>query len=98
MARWFPPIARLTLFLTVKNAFREANRRLSTFLATFKRRRVLIGQRLLQLASKMAATYDLSSHDALVVAISGSADIPDIAALDADFRSVDGIELWDNLS
>ena len=80
-----------------KNAFAEAERDLSTFLGAFNTQRVRITRRLMTLGSVMAATYDLRSHDALVAAISQDARIPDIVALDADFRAVDGIELWDNL-
>ena len=80
-----------------QNAFVEADLQLSTFLAAFNTRRVRISERLMKLGSTMAATYNLSSHDALAVAISWDAGIPDIAALDHDFEAVDGIELWDNL-
>jgi predicted nucleic acid-binding protein len=80
-----------------RNAFVEADRQLGTFLAAFNTRRVSVDRRIMKLGSEMAATYNLSSHDALVVAISWDTGIADIAALDDDFEAVDGIELWDNL-
>lgn len=37
------------------------------------------------------------SHDSLVVAVAFDLGVPDVAATDRDFRSVDGLELWDGL-
>jgi predicted nucleic acid-binding protein len=80
-----------------QNAFAEADAQLARFLSTYSTRRVQISRKLLSLASTMAATYNLSSHDALIVAISWYSGVVDIAALDQGFQDVDGIELWDNL-
>jgi predicted nucleic acid-binding protein len=45
-------------------------------------------------ASDLAATYDLGSHDALIVAVARLTEVPDVIALDRDFRRVDGLHLW----
>ena len=78
------------------NAFTEANTALQTFLSAFNRREVRVTKTLMQRATAHVAEFNLGSHDAIAIAIS-RAGIPDVAALDRDFRKVYGIELWDGL-
>jgi predicted nucleic acid-binding protein len=79
------------------SAFREIDLALDTFLAAFNRRRFHITRGLMQKASVMTATYDLQSHDALVVALMRDLGVNSIAAIDRGFRTIDGLELWDGL-
>jgi predicted nucleic acid-binding protein len=78
------------------NAFAEADSALHTFLAAFNRREVPVTKNLIKSASIYVAEYNLGSHDAISIAISRSG-VPDVAAIDRDFKRVDGIELWDGL-
>jgi hypothetical protein len=79
------------------NAFIEADTKLEQFLAAFNRHRVNITRPLMRSASASAASYDLNSHDALVIAVLRDLGVPHLAALDQDFRKVDPLELWDGL-
>jgi predicted nucleic acid-binding protein len=80
------------------NAFAEADAKLIGFLARFRKYEVRITKALMRAANHLVAHYGfLSSHDALAVAVSRDVGIADIAALDRDFKNVDGIELWDGL-
>ena len=81
-----------------RNAFDEANAALAAFLSHFRRYEVRLSKPRMRSASDLVASYGfLSSHDALAVAISQEVGIADIAALDGDFKNVDGIELWDGI-
>jgi predicted nucleic acid-binding protein len=77
-------------------AFTEANNALQTFLSAFNRKEVRITKDLMKSATAYVAEFNLGSHDAIAVAISRTG-IPDVAAVDRGFKSVDGIELWDGL-
>ncbi len=79
------------------NASAEANAKLEQFLAAFNRHRVNITQSLMQSASKFVASYDLNSHDALIVAVLRDLSISGLVAFDRDFRPVAPLELWDGL-
>lgn len=79
------------------NAFAEANRALQTFLAAFNISQIRATVRIIATASRLVATFELSSHDAVVLAIAEDTKISDIAATDRDFRKADNIELWDGL-
>jgi predicted nucleic acid-binding protein len=78
------------------NAFNEANADLLGFLARFRKYEVRITKARMRAANAVVARYGfISSHDALAVAIAHELGITDLAALDADFKNVNGIELWD---
>jgi predicted nucleic acid-binding protein len=79
------------------NAFSEANTKLDQFLAAFNRHRVDIRRPTMHRASAFAASYDLNSHDALVVAVLRDFGVSHLVAIDTDFRQVDPLELWDGL-
>jgi hypothetical protein len=79
------------------NAFTEANAKLEQFLAAFNRHRVNITQSLMQSASAFAASYDLNSHDALIVAVLRDFSVSSLVAIDRDFRPVAPLQLWDGL-
>jgi predicted nucleic acid-binding protein len=76
-------------------AFRLAERALDRFLAAFNRQQIALTRALARIASQAVAKYNLGSHDAVVIAVSRYTHVAHIAALDRDFRRVDGIELWD---
>ena len=80
------------------NAFSEADTDLENFLAAFNRKRVNITRALMRAVSAVAAKYGLNSHDALVVALLQDLGLSHLAAIDDDFRSIDGLELWDGIS
>lgn len=69
---------------------------LRDFLRLFRRYEVRIGTRLLDQALQVMGRYNLASRDACVAAIAFYADVPDVVSLDAKFRRVDGIHLWNN--
>ena len=78
------------------NAFTQANAALRALLFRLHKVEIHISKSLIASASSLVAEFGfLSSHDALAVAIARDAQTFDIAALDRDFRNVDGIELWD---
>ena len=79
------------------NAFTEADTKLEQFWAAFNPHRVDITRSLMRSGSAFAASYDLNSHDALVVAILSDLGVPNLVAMDKDFRPVDPLELWDGL-
>ena len=65
-------------------------------LSRLRKVEIHISQTLIESASSLVAEFGfLSSHDALALAIARDAQTLDIAALDRDFRKVDGIDLWD---
>jgi predicted nucleic acid-binding protein len=78
------------------NAFSEADDALQTFLAALNRKEVSVTKNLIKRASSYVAEFNLGSHDAISIAISRSG-VPNVAAIDRDFKRVDGIELWDGL-
>ena len=80
-----------------ETAFNEANAQLEIFLASFNRHRVNISLRLMQQGSVMAARYELSSHDALIVALLQDYGLNHLGVIDNDFCKVDHLELWDGL-
>lgn len=77
--------------------FAVGDKYLKDFLALFRRYEIRIGARLLDRALDIMSNYNLTSHDACVVAIAGYTDTPDIVSLDSKFRRVDGIQLWNDL-
>ncbi len=79
------------------SAFSEANTKLEQFLAAFNRHRVNITQSLMRSGSAFAASHDLNSHDALVIAVLRDLGVSNLVAIDTDFRPVDPLELWDGL-
>jgi predicted nucleic acid-binding protein len=66
------------------------------FLSLYDRYEVRVGPRLLDRAVKLMGRYNLGSHDACLAAIAFHTDVTDIVSLDADFRRVDGIHLWNS--
>lgn len=78
------------------SAFTEANTALQTFLSAFNRKEVRVTKNLIKSATDHVVEFNLSSHDAIAIAISRTG-VPDVAALDRGFKKVDGIELWDGL-
>jgi len=79
------------------NAFIEADNALNDLLGSFLRRRVGISKRLMSAASILVAEFNLSSHDALLIAVARETRVQHLVSFDRDFRRVDGIELWDGL-
>lgn len=75
-------------------AFERAHSILRSFLRSFDTYEVQLGEDVLNLANLHAATYNLGSHDALVVAITSTTGVYDLAALDRDFRRVEHVRLW----
>jgi predicted nucleic acid-binding protein len=79
------------------NAFRKADNALNDLLTSFLRRRFVISRRLMKAASVLVARFNLSAHDALIVAVAHESRVPHLVTFDRDFRRVDWIELWDGL-
>ena len=79
------------------NAFAQADQSLQTFLAAFNSSQIRVSPRIIGTASRLVATYELQSHDAVVAAVAQEIKIRDIAATDQGFRRIDDIELWDGL-
>ncbi len=74
-----------------------ADKLLADFLSAFACQEIAITKPLMLAASRLVANYDLSAHDALVVAVARELSVPHIASFDRDFRRLDGMELWDGL-
>ena len=79
------------------SAYNEADKKLEQFLAAFNCNQVSITRSLIQKALSFVASYDLTSHDALVVALLRDLGVSHLAAIDSDFRTVDPLHLWDGL-
>lgn len=79
------------------NAFAQADQSLQMFLAAFNTSQIRVSPRIIGTASRLVATYELQSHDAVVAAVAQEIKIRDIAATDQGFRRIDDIELWDGL-
>jgi predicted nucleic acid-binding protein len=77
-------------------AYSTGDRFLKDFLRLFRRYEVRIGVRLLDRALSLMERYNLTSHDACVLAIAFYTDVLDVGSLDRKFRRVDGIQLWNN--
>lgn len=66
------------------------------FLNAFERYEVRLSARLQERARRAMADYNLKPMDACLVASSFQVGVPDIASLDARFRRVEGIRLWND--
>ena len=51
------------------NAFAQADQSLQTFLAAFNTSQIRVSPRIIGTASRLVATYELQSHDAVVAAV-----------------------------
>lgn len=76
------------------DAFADATAQLRRFLGGYETYEVLLTDDVLDLAARQAGQYNLKSHDSVSVAITSTAGVYDVVALDGKFRRVEHVTLW----
>ena len=76
------------------DAFADATAQLRRFLGGYETYEVLLTDDVLDLAARQAGQYNLKSHDSVFVAITSTAGVYDVVALDGKFRRVEHVTLW----